>query len=339
MGRSSKKNGNLGTGKKKRSDIVLPSASEESNDTQSTSWTFGSVGTGNWTAATLGTNYTGESAYLETILRGDDLNYVQQKYGNMSIVISIIQLFTLVMILALCGVAPITINPAIGPYPDALSYLGSTNSYAMFRQFQFWRILTSPFISAGILHFLCVVGIQLELGAFFEREWGSSTWLFIYMMSAIGSTLCDGVINTDGISVGITGPLVGLFGAKVGEIIMMMSFRTKDAYLVDGMHQLTALSVTLFFTFLLVLFPYVGWGGHIGGLLTGFITGMIIFSEKIKHRRDRKIWSGSGLILGVLTFFLFIGQLIESSPNNDLADVCEYYENMHPENYECNCAL
>lgn len=203
MPRSSKKEGKQGSGKKKHSDYVLPSNSDDTNDTQSTNWTFGSVGTGNWTMATMGTNYTSESAYLETILRGDDLNYVKQKYGNMSIVMSILQLFTLVMILALCGVAPITINPAIGPYPDALSYIGGTNSYAMFYQLQLWRILTTPFISAGVLHFLCVVGIQLELGAFFEREWGSSTWSVIYLASSIGSTLFDAVINTDSISVGM----------------------------------------------------------------------------------------------------------------------------------------
>lgn len=120
---------------------------------------------------------------------------------------------------------------------------------------------------------------------------------------------------------------------------MLMSFKTKDSYLVDGMHHLLTLGFTIFFTSLLILFPYVSWGAHLGGFLTGFITGMLIFSEKIKHRRDKKIWFGSGSILAVLTFFLFIGQLIECKPSYDLADVCEYYENMHPENYECNCAV
>ncbi len=197
----------LGMGKKMRSqrqEYVLPVS--ESDDTginsNGSSWTFSSIGTGNWTMGTMGSAYTADSAYLETILRGDDLNYMQQKYGNMSIIISVIQLFFLVMVLALCGFAPMSINPAIGPYPDILSMIGATNSYAILKQGQIWRYFTTPFISAGILHFLCLIGIQLELGAFFEREWGSGAWLVIYIASAFGSAMCDSAFNNYGISVG-----------------------------------------------------------------------------------------------------------------------------------------
>ncbi len=203
------KKGALGMGNKMKSnrkthpDYVLPSESEDTGiDSQGSSWTFSSVGTGNWTMGTLGTNYTTDSAYVETILRGDDLNYVKQKYGNMSIVVSALQLFVLVMVLALCGFAPLNINPSIGPYPDALSLIGGTNSYEILRKFQLWRIVITPFLHAGILHFLCIVGIQLELGAFFEREWGSNVWLVIYAASSISSTFCDCCFNVDGVSVG-----------------------------------------------------------------------------------------------------------------------------------------
>ena len=39
------------------------------------------------------------------------------------------------------------------------------------------------------------------------------------------------------------GPLMGLFGAKISEIIMLMCYKTVDAYLVDGLHQLMAIAV------------------------------------------------------------------------------------------------
>lgn len=139
---------------------------------------------------------------MEAILRGDDLNYVKQKYGNFSIVVSALQLFVLTMLLALCGFAPLNINPSIGPYPDALSLIGGTNSYEITRNFQLWRIITTPFLNAGIIHYLCIVGIQLELGAFFEREWGSSVWFTIYAVSSISSTFCDCAFNVNGVSVG-----------------------------------------------------------------------------------------------------------------------------------------
>lgn len=187
----------------KQQSYILPSVTSDTGvNSQGSSWTFGSIGTGTWTMATLEANFSSDSAYLEAIIRGDDLNYVKQKYGRMSILFSTIQLFFLTMVISACGFAPITINPAIGPYPDVLSTVGGTNSYLILRQGQLWRFFTSPLMSAGILHFLCVAGIQVELGAFFERDWGSRSWLIIFIASAIGSAMCDCVFNSDGVSAG-----------------------------------------------------------------------------------------------------------------------------------------
>ncbi len=132
---------------------------------------------------------------------------------------------------------------------------------------------------------------------------------------------------------------MGLFGAKISEIIMLMCFKTVDAYLVDGLHQLMAILFTLFFVSLLTFFPYVEWGGNVGGLMGGFVMGMLLFSRKIKHRSDKRIWFFGGLILGAVCLIALFSSMIMAQPNQDLADVCEYYENLHPENYYCQCAL
>ncbi len=132
---------------------------------------------------------------------------------------------------------------------------------------------------------------------------------------------------------------MGLFGAKISEIIMLMCYKTVDAYLVDGLHQLMAVLFTLFFVFLLTFFPYVEWGGHVGGLIGGFIIGMLVFAQKIKHRSDKRTWYFSGVMIGVFYLVGLILWVVVAQPNEDLADVCEYYENLHPENYYCQCAL
>ncbi len=118
-----------------------------------------------------------------------------------------------------------------------------------------------------------------------------------------------------------------------------MNFKTVDTYAVDGLHQLFAMLFTVFFVALLTFFPYVDPAGHFGGFITGFITGMILFSSRIKHRRDKKMWFVSGLILAIVSAAFLLKNLITVDPNEDLAEVCEYYENMHPENYDCQCAL
>ena len=136
-----------------------------------------------------------------------------------------------------------------------------------------------------------------------------------------------------------TGPLVGLFGAKIAEIILFMCFKTKDSYVLDGVHQLLAILFTLFFVSLLIFLPFVEWGGHFGGFLTGFIIGMFVFTRKLKYGFDKKIWFGCGTVMFIVTSFMFFTQLKRSSANEDLANVCEYYVNIHPENYDCQCVF
>ena len=132
---------------------------------------------------------------------------------------------------------------------------------------------------------------------------------------------------------------MGLFGAKIGEIIMLMNFKTVDSYLVDGLHQLMAMLFAMFFVSLLTFFPYVEGSGHLGGFVTGLAVGMILFSKRIKHRREKAIWFGFGVIVGAFSFIFLLSKLFSAEPNEDLAEVCDYYENMHPENYDCQCAL
>jgi hypothetical protein len=58
---------------------------------------------------------------------GDESDYyhVEQKYGYYSsMVLSILQLFIIMIMMVMLGVAPMDVNPMIRPYPDALSDWG-----------------------------------------------------------------------------------------------------------------------------------------------------------------------------------------------------------------------
>ena len=151
-----------------------------------------------YTEETEGSQYT---SGLETILKGDDVNYVRQKYGFCSIIYSITLVLYLTTTMSMCGVAPIAVNPAIGPYPDSLSGSGAKNAFFVTEQHEYWRFISSPFMSVGIIHLLCTVAILLETGAFFEREWGSIQWMIILGTSAIGSTFWGCAYNPDTVSV------------------------------------------------------------------------------------------------------------------------------------------
>jgi hypothetical protein len=58
-----------------------------------------------------------------------DVYETRQQYGYLSIGIAVLQTILLVVMMVECGVAPLKINPMVGPYPEALSYWGAKNSY------------------------------------------------------------------------------------------------------------------------------------------------------------------------------------------------------------------
>jgi hypothetical protein len=157
----------------------------------------------------------------------EEIYLVKQRHGYCSIGFSVGQLLVLIAMMAGCGVAPMKINPMIGPYPDALSYWGGKNAVNIIDDGEWWRLITPIMLHAGVIHLICNVAVQLETGAFFEREWGSTKWLIIYVVSAVGSSALSVIKMPGAISVGSSGAVMGLFGAKLAEVIVRFCDRDK----------------------------------------------------------------------------------------------------------------
>lgn len=267
---------------------------------------------------------------------------VKQKYGYCSIGMSIIQLFIMIVMMGLCGVAPLEVNPMVGPYPDSFSYWGGKNAWLITQQFEIYRVATPVFLHVGVIHLFCNVAIQLETGAFFEREWGSGTWFLIYILSAIGSSIVSCISQPDTISVGASGALMGLFGAKLGEVIMFScscvqrSGESKSQGI--RMEQFSGLFCSITILCLFILIPYVDWAGHVGGFVVGFLVGICIFSWSIDGLILKCLWGTFGLaclISSIAYAFYYMYTEIEFNP--DLEDVCNFYRQIYREGYECTC--
>lgn len=278
--------------------------------------------------------------------RDSDYYYVKQKYGFLSIGLSVIQLLVLMLMLALCGVAPLDVNPMVGPYPDALSSWGGKNVYRMLEGKEVWRLVTPAGLHVGVIHLLCNVAVQLETGAFFEREWGSKPWLVVYLTSALGSMLLSSILLPDDVSVGSSGAVMGLYGAKLSEVMCLTFFDTmgKGVDLLGDTMRIEQLAGVLCSGAVVCLFsliPYVDWAGHLGGLGAGFVVGMAIFAKRIRSTAWKILWGGLGIILASSGFGYGLYYLFgtgEVQPDEELADACEYFRRLFVEGYDCACS-
>lgn len=191
----------------------------------------------------------------------EEIYIVQQKFGYLSILFSLAQTVILAIMMIQCGVAPLQINPMVGPYPDALSDWGAKNAVNILEDGEWWRLLTPILLHAGVIHLLCNVAVQLETGAFFEREWGSIKWLIIYLTSAVGSSILSVIFMPGAISVGSSGAVMGLFGAKLSEVICRFceSEETKQERVAHQVRKEQCAGVTCSVT-IVMLFSFIPYG-------------------------------------------------------------------------------
>jgi hypothetical protein len=160
-----------------------------------------------------------------------------------------------------CGVAPLYLNPMIGPYPDALSYWGGKNAVDILELGEWWRLITPIFLHAGVIHLIGNIAVQLDTGAFFEREWGSRIWLAIYLSSAVGSSILSCIFMPNSISVGSSGAVMGLFGGKLAEVVCRFTepCMTKQERIGHKVRQ-EQLGVVLCSVAIVMLFSFIPFG-------------------------------------------------------------------------------
>jgi membrane associated rhomboid family serine protease len=270
----------------------------------------------------------------------DGIILVKQRVAYMCIILTAVQLGILLIQLTLCGLASVKINPLLGPYPDAFSEWGGKNAYLLVEGEQYFRLITPALLHVGILHLIVNAYCQLETCAYLEREWGSSQWIVIYFVSAVGTCLTASTIDPDTIGVLSSGPLMGIFGAKIAQTITWSFFELQNSVLEHSVHyeHLGGVMCSAATVSLMSFFTYIDWSGHLGGLVSGFLVGMAIFAGQMKSLILKLIWillALAGMTAGatLLAKRLFLA----TAPDEDLADACQYFRNLYPEGYDCEC--
>lgn len=79
--------------------------------------------------------------------------------------------------------------------------------------------------------------------------------------------------------------------------------------------------------------------GHIGGFFAGFCGGMIVLSSNIKSNSDKNMYVGYGMILALLVVVFACTAIYEKNAPDYLADACQFYNDIHVENYDCMCGF
>ncbi len=131
-----------------------------------------------------------------------------------------------------------------------------------------WRLVTAIFMHQGIMHILFNGYSIWVLGTLMERVMGPGRFLALFLISGLAGSLGVMLLNPNGLVVGASGAVFGLFGAL---FVMNRGFGGSNVSL------LAIVGINLVMGFII---PGVAWQAHVGGLIGGLIAAPLLMGSK-----------------------------------------------------------
>lgn len=173
-------------------------------------------------------------------------------------------------------------------YPVLTAYCA--NNYVFVREGEAYRLLTSMFFHEDLIHLVLNMYALYILGPQVERYYGKRRFAFIYFVSGLlGSLFSCVFLNEFSFSIGASGALFGLLGS-IGYFTYYYRATLQDA-LRNQITPVILINLALGF-----LVPGIDVWGHIGGLIGGLLTSMLIGIGD-KGRKSDQINGGIVLVL------------------------------------------
>jgi membrane associated rhomboid family serine protease len=150
---------------------------------------------------------------------------------------------------------------------------------------EYWRIVTSGFLHAGILHIALNMFFLYIIGRTLEPAIGSVAFAAIYITSLITGSFGALLFQPDSLTVGASGACFGVLGA----LIVVAYYRGISIWQ-------SGLGATLLINIVFSLSVNgISIGGHLGGLVGGAITGWLFV--QLGERRRMPAMAIAGCII------------------------------------------
>ncbi|MGL5872334.1 MAG: rhomboid family intramembrane serine protease [Xenococcaceae cyanobacterium] len=153
---------------------------------------------------------------------------------------------------------------------------------------QWWRLVSANFLHYGWIHFLSNMLSLYVIGPLVEFNLGRIPFLFIYLLSGIGSMFAFSILTLfqqeNVILVGASAAIMGLVGTTLAIFLRRWWLeKTRRAA-----NRSIAIILIIIFQFITdFLLPRISFFSHFFGLIFGFCLG-IILPLFIKSKRMRK---------------------------------------------------
>ena len=159
---------------------------------------------------------------------------------------------------------------------------------------EWYRIVTSGFLHANLLHLAFNMYVLYVLGTLLEPAIGTVRMAAIYAVGLLGGAFGALLLTPDALTVGASGAIFGLMAAT------FLIARDRGVQQIASLIGLWVV-INLVFTFAV---SGISVGGHLGGLLAGGLAALVVLwsERRIGGRRGAVVEAVSLVAVGVLCF-------------------------------------
>ena len=146
---------------------------------------------------------------------------------------------------------------------------------------EWWRLLTSTFLHGGLIHLIANMYGLLFVGFFLEPLLGRKKYLAVYLLTGILASVASICWYDATVSVGASGAIFGLYGIFLA--LLLTKIYPPDfakAFLIST-------AIFIGYNLLMGLTGGIDNAAHIGGLLSGLVIGLILYST-LKRQQENE---------------------------------------------------
>jgi len=179
--------------------------------------------------------------------------------------------------------------------PDAQSMLAwGANFKALTLDGQIWRLFTSCFLHFGILHLLLNMYALVYIGMLLEPLMGKSRYLTAYILSGIIASAASLWHNDFVVSAGASGAIFGMYGVFLAMMAGNIVHKSLQKELFANIGFFVVLNLAIGFSQ-----TGIDNAAHIGGLVSGFVIGLIMVPG-LKNKKSAGLhWGGMGVSIAL----------------------------------------
>jgi len=135
---------------------------------------------------------------------------------------------------------------------------------------EWWRLWSSLFLHGGLLHLLFNLLVLANIGIILEPWLGHVRFTVLYLLAGGIASWTSLTMNMNVVSVGASGAVFGLYGFFLALLLLnRLGPSARQRYL-GGTAVFIGINLVLGFTV-----PVVDNAAHLGGLVAGFVFGLV----------------------------------------------------------------